>query len=187
MSAGAALAPGNSGIDTLTISNTLSLAGTTFIELNKSAATNDVVRGLSGMTYGGVLALTNLSGTYSTNDTFKIFYAGSYTGAFASLAPVIPAPGFAWNTNTLATDGTLRLLQTVSTAPVSLATSVSGGVLSLAWPLDHTGWRLQVQTNAISTGLGTNWVDVSGSTATNQASITIDSTSGSIFYRIIFP
>ena len=187
VAAGAMLAPGNSSIDTLTISNSLALAGTTLIELNESTATNDVVRGLTSVTYGGVLALTNLSSTYSTNDAFKIFYANGYSEAFASLSPAAPAPGFAWNTNTLATDGTLRILQTVGTAPVNLATTVSNGMLSLAWPSDHIGWRLQVQTNSLNAGLGTNWVDVSGSTATNQMGVILDPTSGSVFYRIIFP
>ena len=40
---GGALAPGGSNIGTLTISNSLTLAGTTFIALDKSAATNDNV------------------------------------------------------------------------------------------------------------------------------------------------
>jgi len=185
--ASATLAPGNFDIDALTISNSLILAGTTVIELNQSLATNDVVRGLTNVIYGGVLSLTNFAGTFTTNDAFKIFSSSSYSGAFASITPPIPAPGFAWNTNTLATDGTLRILQTVSTAPVALATTFSGGVLSLAWPTDHIGWRLQVQTNSLDAGLGTNWVDVTGFSNTNQANITIDPASNPVFYRIIFP
>jgi autotransporter-associated beta strand protein len=184
---GGALAPGGSNIGTLTISNSLTLAGTTFIALDKSAATNDNVRGLTGVTYGGTLSLTNVSAALTTNDTFKIFYAASYNGALANLSPAIPAPGFAWNTNTLATDGTLRVIQTVSTAPVTMNTLVSANTLTLSWPADHTGWRLQVQTNGISTGLGTNWTDVAGATTTNQMSFPIDPTSGVIFYRIAFP
>ena len=35
--------------------------------------------------------------------------------------------------------------------------------LTLSWPADHTGWRLQAQTNNPTTGLGTNWFDVPGS------------------------
>jgi autotransporter-associated beta strand protein len=172
---------------TLTISNSLNLAGTTFMALNKSAGTNDQVRGLPSVTYGGTLSLTNLAGTLATNDTFRLFAATSYNGAFAGVTPAIPAPGFAWNTNTLATDGMLRVLQTVSTAPVNMTNLVTGSTLTLSWPADHIGWRLQAQTNAATAGLGTNWVDVIGSTATNQMSFTIDPASTTVFFRIIFP
>jgi len=184
---GGTLSPGTSGVGALAISNSLVLAGTAFIKLNQAAGTNDIVRGLTSVTYGGTLSVTNLSGMLTTNDAFKIFYAASYSGAFAGITPAIPAPGFAWNTNTLAADGTLRILQTVSTTPVNMTNLVFGGTLTLSWPADHTGWRLQTQTNDLTAGLGTNWVDVAGSTATNQMNFTIDPANGNVFYRIIFP
>jgi autotransporter-associated beta strand protein len=167
---------------TLTISNSLYLSGTTFMALNKGAGTNDQVRGLSSVAYGGTLALTNLNGTLAATDTFKLFAATSYSGAFAGLSPAIPAPGFAWNTNTLTTDGTLRILQTVNTTPTNITSFVSGNTLTLSWPADHIGWQLQIQTNS----LGTNWVDVSGSTATNQMSFTI-AAANAVFFRMIYP
>lgn len=105
---GGRLAPGNS-IGVLAISNSLALGGTTFIELNKFAATNDVVRGMSTITYGGTLTVTNLDGTLAAGDSFKLFNAGSYSGVFAGLSPAAPGPGVVWDTNTLATDGTLRI------------------------------------------------------------------------------
>jgi len=46
---------------------------------------------------------------------------------------------------------------------------------------------LQMQTNSIDEGLGTNWVDVSGSDATNQISIPINTATGSVFFRLVFP
>ena len=189
ISPGGTLSPGAAfgTICTLTISNSLNLAGTTFMALNKSAGTNDQVHGLASVTYGGTLSLTNLSGTLTTNDAFKIFSATSYSGVFASLAPIIPAPGFAWNTNTLATDGTLRVLQTVSTTPVNMTNFIAGGRLTLSWPTDHIGWRLQTQTNTATAGLGTNWVDVTGSTTTNLMNFTIDPASNTVFFRMIFP
>jgi hypothetical protein len=57
----------------------------------------------------------------------------------------------------------------------------------LTWPADRTGWHLQVQTNNMNQGLGTNWVDVAGSTITNQISIPIDSANGNVFYRLTYP
>lgn len=66
----------------------------------------------------------------------------------------------------------------------NITVSVSGGNLLLSWPADHTGWTLQVQTNSLSGGLGTNWVDVPGSTLTNAVSIPISTANGAVFYRL---
>ncbi len=64
---------------------------------------------------------------------------------------------------------------------------VTGNNLTLNWPADHIGWRLQAQTNDVTRGLGTNWVDVANSTTTNQMTMPIDLTDGSVFYRMIYP
>jgi hypothetical protein len=74
-----------------------------------------------------------------------------------------------------------------SPTPVSLSLSVSGGSLDLSWPADHTGWRLQAQTNAARLGLGTNWADVADSTNVNQLTILMDPANGSVFYRLVSP
>jgi hypothetical protein len=75
----------------------------------------------------------------------------------------------------------------VSTTSPSLLTQMGDGLLTLAWPADHIGWQLQVQTNSIGQGLGTNWVDVAGSAITNQISIPIDPNNGNVFYRLSYP
>jgi hypothetical protein len=131
--------------------------------------------------------LTNLSGSYSSNNVFKLFSATGYAGAFTNVLPATPAPGFAWNTNTLTTDGTLRIVQTAASTPTNIDFAVSGNQLTLSWPTNYLGWRLQYQTNDLSTGLGTNWIDVPDSASTNQFFITVDPSSGSVFYRMVFP
>lgn len=181
--AGGMLAPGTS-IGTLTINNSLTLAGATSMELNASAGTNDLVRGLSSVTYGGTLILSNVAGTISTSNAFKLFGAGNYQGAFAAFAPAIPGPNLAWNTNTLSTDGTLRVL---STEPAAITATASRDFLTLSWPAEHMGWRLQAQTNSVTIGLSTNWFDVANSTRTNQVTFGVDPTAGSVFYRLVYP
>src|SRR5262245_26306908 len=136
---GGSLAPGAS-IGVLTISNSLSLSGMTVMELNTAVGTNDLVRGLASVTYGGTLSLSNLAGSVTASNKFKLFSANSYNGAFAALSPTNPGPNLAWNTNTLATDGTLLV---VSTDPVRITNTHSGNLLSLSWPADHIGWQLQ--------------------------------------------
>lgn len=183
------LAPGTS-IGTLTISNSLNLSGTTVMDLDAAAGTNDLVRGLTSVAYGGTLTLVNLGGTITGSNTFKLFSANSYSGAFAGLTPATPGPNLVWNTNTLATDGTLRVINTaLATILVGelMPCGPSGQCLSLSWPADHIGWRLQAQTNAISVGLGTDWFDIPGSSVTNQITLTMDATAGSAFYRLIYP
>jgi len=180
---GGIIAPGTS-IGTLTISNSLSLSGVTVMELHAAARTNDVIRGLTTVTYGGTLMLSNMVGTITASSAFKLFSANSYQGSFAALTPAVPGPGLAWNTNTLATDGTLRL---ISTAPVTMSNNRSGNLLGFFWPTDHIGWRLQAQTNAHTVGLGTNWFNVPYSIGTNQMTFVLDPSVASAFYRLVYP
>ncbi len=177
------LAPGAS-LGTLTISNTLILSGVTLVDLNPAAGTSDSVRGLTSVSYGGTLTLSNVMGTITATNAFRLFSANSYTGAFALLTPANPGPDLAWNTNTLALDGTLRL---VSTTPATISHNAAANSLTLSWPADHTGWRLQAQTNSTSAGLGTNWFDVPDSTATNHLTLPLDPAVGSVFYRLVWP
>lgn len=76
----------------------------------------------------------------------------------------------------------------VAVRPVSFGApqvsfSANGNQLQLTWPLDHVGWVLQAQTDS----LGTNWITVSGSTATDLWVAPIDPTAGSVFYRLVYP
>ncbi len=78
-------------------------------------------------------------------------------------------------------------VQPVSQVSTSLSCVAGHGRLQLAWPPDHTGWRLQSQTNALTAGLGTNWVTVAGSAATNQVALPPEGASGSVFFRLVYP
>jgi autotransporter-associated beta strand protein len=175
------LSPGAS-IGTLTISNTLILSGNTLIELNAATGASDQIRGLTTITFGGKLTLSNLIGGLTATNTFKLFDAQSYTGAFSSLAPSTPGPNLAWITNTLITDGTLRL--TATSSPTTLAHSLSGKSLTLTWP-PNQGWRLQFQTNSNTIGLSSNWQDVPDSAQTNQQTFPFIRNDESAFFRLI--
>jgi hypothetical protein len=75
----------------------------------------------------------------------------------------------------------------ISTTPVNIVSSVSGNTLTLSWPADHLGWKLQVQTNSLNVGLGTNWITVPGSDAVTSTNFTINPADGSVFYRLTYP
>jgi hypothetical protein len=75
--------------------------------------------------------------------------------------------------------------------PSSLSTNINFQILSgqmqLSWPQDHLGWRLQIQTNDLSEGLGANWITVPNSTNVDQMNISLSPTNGSVFLRLVYP
>ena len=130
-----------------------------------------------------------------TGDTFKLF-SGPVTGAFAiTNLPVTTGNGlitYVW-TNKLEIDGTIKVLvgvPNVNTTPTNITATVSGNVLTLSWPADHTGWRLLEQTGTLAAGLSVNtndWTPVPGSASINQTNITVDPTKPAVFYRLVYP
>src|SRR5262249_50329340 len=94
----ATLAPGGS-LSTLTFSGNLALnnGSATVIELSKSPTTNDAANVSGSLVLGGTLVVTNVSSnSFAPGDTFQLFKAGSYSGAFTSIVPTVPQPGLAW-------------------------------------------------------------------------------------------
>ncbi len=178
---GGTLSPGNNSIGALTISNSLALTGTNYMELNKTLLTNDSLLGLMSISYGGTLLATNLSGALAGGDSFKLFSSASSTGNFTTLAGA-PGAGLVWKFNP--TNGTLTVYSTVAT---NLTVAITNNVLQLSWPADHLGWRLQVQTNDPGTGLGTNWMEVPGSAQVNTVTNMMNPAKGAVFYRMIYP
>jgi hypothetical protein len=76
----------------------------------------------------------------------------------------------------------------VATNPTNITIQqLTANSLMLSWPSDHTGWRLQAQTNDLTQGLGTNWVTVANSTLTNQILAPINPENGVVFYRLVYP
>lgn len=191
---GATFAPGTSAIGNLVISNSLTLASgsTTRIKIGKNGGvtTNDFVNGLAGVTCGGTVTVANTGSTaLIAGDTFRIFSASSFSGAFSVAS--LPSLGInlAW-TNQLAVDGTLAVVSTASTEPTNIIVSANGANLTLSWPTNHTGWRLLEQTNNLASGFSANtnnWGAVANSQQTNQIVLPIDPTLPAEFYRLIYP
>ena len=122
------IAPGTS-LGTLVVSNDLSLTGLATFEINKVDLTHDAIVGISNVQFGGTLAVTNVQGDFAAGDNFKLFDAISYSGAFSAIVPPTPGPLLAWDTSTLAIDGTLRV---VPVMPVFGHPVISGGDLILS-------------------------------------------------------
>ncbi|HSY17563.1 MAG TPA: glycosyl hydrolase family 28 protein [Candidatus Acidoferrales bacterium] len=74
-----------------------------------------------------------------------------------------------------------------SSQPTNLVMQAVGNQLQLSWPQDHLGWRLQIQTNDLSTGLGTNWATVPNSANIMATNIVVSPTNGGVFLRLVYP
>jgi fibronectin-binding autotransporter adhesin len=181
INSGGTLAVG-SGIARLQVINGVTLSGTTLLDLNKSGTlTNDQVTAAS-ISLGGTLSVTATGSALAPGDTFKLFNAPIYSGAFTTLNLPTLTSNYVWNVSNLAVDGTISVTQPAPRI-VFLRT---GNSIELTWSNGFSDYTLQAQTNAITVGIqATNWVDVP--TVTNSATLTIDPGNPSVFYRLIKP
>ena len=181
----------SSSVGTLTVTNTVTLGGETFMKLNRAGSPNSDRIVSPAITAGGTLAVTNIGAGLQVGDTFQLF-STPVSGSFAMLNletnDTVNYFAYTWS-NRLAIDGTIKVLtsvQTINPNPPIIGFTVSGNTLALSWPT-NAGWILQVQTNSLSIGLSTNWVAVPNSQNTTSTNITIDPLNGTVFYRMLKP
>jgi autotransporter-associated beta strand protein len=176
------LAPGVS-VGTLTIGGDLNLGGNMLVQLSTNGTDLVSVTGGVTNTGTGTVNVSNLGTNISAGNVFTLVNKAMVNGNLLT----VTGGGVTWS-NRLAIDGTIvALTGMVSTTPVPIVSSVAGGSLNLSWPSDHTGWRLEVQTNLLSQGLSTNWSTWPGSQATNAVSIPISPANPSVFFRLTYP
>jgi len=186
---GGTLIPGTNLPSPLTINGALVLSNgcTTVIGFATSGLASAAVNYLQGLTsvaYGGTLQLTNSSGSLLAPAIykFKIFSAGSYSGAFSSLVPASP-PSYTgahlrWDTNELNVDGVLRIFPAVMPPPVLVSSVLANGslVLGAGSGIAYDPCWLLTCTNLAAPAwicVATNYFDVNGNTTfTNTVSAT---------------
>ncbi len=182
--ADAGLVPGDSAIGTLTVNNSLTLAGNLMIEINKSLAQpNDMVSvsGTLNSTGAGTVVVTNIGATaLATGDKFQLFNKAITGGGTMA----VTGGGMTWS-NRLALDGSIVVLSaipTIPTTPTNVVYAVSDGKLTLSWPASYVGWDLQ--SNSVSVADATMWFTVPDSSATNQVMLPVDAAEANVFYRL---
>ncbi|MGA3285510.1 MAG: BNR-4 repeat-containing protein [Verrucomicrobiota bacterium] len=142
--AGGSLSPGNGTIGSLTINSALTNSGVLAVKLSKtgSTLTNDTINGVSVLSGGGTLRVTNAGPDVLTvGDSFKLFYATTYNGAFTNISPATPGTGLVWVTNNLAVNGTLAValgaihprMDQISLSGTNLVLGGSGGAAGYGW------------------------------------------------------
>ena len=154
---GAIVSPGL-GIGALTVTNVVTLQGATVMELNKTAGTNDVIKGAASIQYGGTLGLTNVAGSLAAGDSFKLFSAGAYSGAFANIVPPTTGTGCRWDTSLLTTSGTL-LIAALPQPDISTV-SLSGGNMTLSGTNGTAGGTYYVLTSTDLTIPMSSWTSI---------------------------
>lgn len=189
---GSTINPGGvNAIGTLTVSANATLNGKLLLELNRTNTPLNCDQLTIGgtPTYGGILSVTNIGQTLQAGDTFQLFPSAA-SGFTVNLATTDSHGQIYTWTNKVAIDGSVQVLSVappVNTNPTNITAMVSGSTLTLSWPADHLGWHLQVQTNSLSVGLGTNWFTIPGSDAVISTNITLNPASGAVFYRMVYP
>lgn len=99
---GATLSPGASiGMFTVNGNVTLQAGSTNVIEISKSPKSQDVLKVTGTLALGGMLRVTNLSGTLAYGDTFTIFQAGTVSSGFSSYSLPVLTAGLKWDTNSI--------------------------------------------------------------------------------------
>ena len=175
INSGGVLAPGNGGIGTLAIDNTLSLAGgaAMAMEIDEATSAADLVQGLSTVTYGGTLSVTNLAGTLASGNTFTLFSASSYAGTFTTFnLPALPA-GLIWNTSKLTVNGSISVVN-VTTLTTTGVSGVYGGTTTTMATLTASGSPVANETISFSLdgiSLGTATTNASGVATLNGISL----------------
>jgi autotransporter-associated beta strand protein len=165
-----ALAPGNP-LGTLTISNSLTLAAgsTTFMQVQHSPPTNNAAKVSGTLFEGGTLNATNISVTALANgDSFKLFNAAAYSGAFAAFVLPPLGPNLAWSTSTLKTNGVISVGPLTSPLIGGAGIDVNGSLVcsGTGAPADWT-YHVLTSTNvslalAQWTSVATNQTDAGG-------------------------
>ncbi len=175
---------------TATISQTLLglLAGAIYQVTFAGAQRNNIYGAQTGQTWQLLLDGTRI-GTYAPPQSAQgyVDYTATFTASSASQHTLaFLGTNARGGDNTVFLDN-VRLALVPNQVPPHLGWSVAGGKLLLGWPPDHTGWHLQMQTNADDQGLGTNWTTVTGSNLTNGFIFPMAPAGGSVFFRLLYP
>jgi autotransporter-associated beta strand protein len=167
------------------VSNLTVAAASTLEFQNVASATTPLIVA-SNVTVNGscLVRITGTNGLVTGVSYPLVSYAGTFSGTFTNLQLQMP---YGWR-GTLAQVGKQIVLANatvVSTTPPPLSLGASNGLMLFNWPSDRTGWRLLMNTNLA----GSNWTDVSSNLVmmTNQISLPVIVTNGSVFYRLVYP
>jgi autotransporter-associated beta strand protein len=122
LSGGTLMVGTNVGTGTLSISNTLTLnaGSSTVLRLQKNGGTPicDLLQGMTSISYGGTLTVTNLTTDttkLAAGDSFTLFNSSAYSGGFAFYNLPALTNGLAWDKSQLINNGSIRIISGTGT------------------------------------------------------------------------
>jgi fibronectin-binding autotransporter adhesin len=194
VSAGGTVTAGSSltSVGLLTVTNNVTLQGSAYMKLNPAGATNDIIVATNGaITYGGILILTNVSGSYAIGQSYELFSATNYSGAFTSIVPATPGSGLAWNTNNLATSGIVSIVAgAVVPKPGITSVTLAGNQLVISGTNGVSGEQYNILTSTNLLIPLANWLVLPTGTFSGSSFNITNTVSGSApqnFYMIRVP
>ena len=156
------LSPGNSGIGTLTVSNSVTFEsdGAAVMEINRAAGQNADLLLATNVTYDGTLTVNNLGSTnLQAGDTFNLFAAGAIGGTFAvTNLPALSSANLYWDTSLLSS-GMIKVASNTAPIPVIALPAVSGTNFSLQVMASQSGFNYVLQaTSALNPPV--TWINI---------------------------
>ena len=126
--------------------------------------------------FAGIGAVgVNLGGPLTPGASFKLFNASSCLGSFNNITPATPGAGQTWDTSSLNSG----IIKVAGTSGPKVNFGVTNGVITMSWP---AGYKLIWQTNALTKGLSTNWVDYPNTS--NPINISVSPTIPTAFFGL---
>jgi Glycosyl hydrolase catalytic core/Concanavalin A-like lectin/glucanases superfamily/Putative Ig domain/Protein of unknown function (DUF642) len=118
--------------------------------------------------------------------TNYVDYMTNFTASAATHTLAFVGTDLPGGDNTVFLDN-VRIMPEPSLTPPQMGWQMASRQIQLSWPVDHYGWHLEMQTNPIGVGLGTNWSTVPGSQITNMFAVPMNAENGSVFFRLVYP
>ena len=178
---------GNTNMGTLSVISNATLSGATVMKI--SAANGNDQIDAAGITYGGTLVVTNISGAVTNGQSFQLFVAtNGYSGTFSGGVTLPSATGLTW-TNTLAVNGTITagVVSGPAAQPYITSVSLSGTSLVISGTNGTAGLQFVVLTSTNLVLPLSQWTPVVTNTFTGgnfSVTITVDPSAPQNFYYL---
>ncbi len=166
--------------------NEIARAGVSFQPVEGNTGTNaaDVFVRQDGSTWYVAIFNYTRSDVAKNLNLGRLGLSGTYTATDLWSGTISSVTGTDWTVNLGAAQAKLFRLAAVRSSSASLNATLNGMQLTLNWPADCTGWRLQTQSETLAAD---NWSDIPGSRQTNTWTVPIDRANASAFFRLAWP
>lgn len=178
-------------VTTILVTNTAAMAGQASYNFGGANQVSLVWSASSASNFGfySIYRSTNSGGSYSliASNLESAAFTNTNVTAGVTYYYVVTAMDWVGYESAYSTQRSAVPSAPLPTTPTNRNFSISNNTLVLNWPSNYTGWLLQVQTNTLAQGLGTNWTTVSGSQSNSLFLTPINSTNPAVFCRLKLP